>query len=234
MVERDAEIRQQLAPRGHIRAALNFGNPVLAQRGKAHEGPRGITVALARELGRRLACPVEFIEYESAAQVVAAAPADRWDVGFLAADPDRARVIAFTAPYVLLDGTFLVRASSPMQAIADFDHAGMRIAVGRGAAYDLHLSRSLRHAQLLRAETSAAAVQLFVDEGLEAVAGVRQPLAAYAADHPGFRVIDGSFHAITQAVGVPIGRPAAQEYLCTFIEEMKRTGFVSRALAGAA
>lgn len=234
MVKNLEEIRRQLTPGHRLRAALNFGNPVLAQRGEGSDGPRGVTVSLARELGRRLERPVEFVHFESAAQVVAAAPEGRWDVGFLAADPERARAIDFTEPYVLLEGTYLVRANAPLHEIADFDHAGTRIAVGRGAAYDLHLSRSLRHAQLVRAETSGAAVQLFVDQELEAAAGVRQPLEAYAAANAGYRVLDGSFHTITQAMGVPVGRPAAHAYLCTFIEEMKRAGFVARALAGAA
>lgn len=225
------EVLRDLAPGGVIRAAINFGNPVLAQPGAGNDPPRGVSVALARELGRRLDSRVDLVAFESAAQVVAAGQQGLWDIAFLADDPERARTIGFTAPYILLEGTYLVREESPLHAIGQFDAADVHIAVGRGAAYDLFLSRHLRKARLVRAETSAQAVDLFVRDGLSAAAGVRQPLVAYAAAHPGFRVIDGTFHVITQAMATPRGRIAGLAYLDDFIAEMKSSGFVERALS---
>jgi polar amino acid transport system substrate-binding protein len=156
-----------------------------------------------------------------------------WDIAFLANDPERAQKISFTAPYVVLEGTYIVREDSPRRAIEDFDRPGTRIAVGGGAAYELYLSRTLRHADLVRAETSAGAVEMFATQGLDCAAGVRQALQAFARAHPGYRVIDGSFNAIAQAMGTPTGRPAGLRYLNDFLDEMKSSGFIAFAMSRA-
>jgi len=153
-----------------------------------------------------------------------------WDVAFLAADPKRADEIAFSEPYVLIEGTYLVRKDSPLARVADFDRPGIRIASALNAAYDLHLARTLRNAQLVRAPTSEAAVELFAKERLDAVAGVRNFLAVAARRDPGLRVIDDSYMVIGQACGVPKGRQAAARYLRDFIEEAKASGFVAESL----
>lgn len=222
---------QELAPKGVLRAAINFGNPVLAQPGVDGGPPRGVSVALARELAHRLGVDVEFILFDAAGKVVEALTRGAWDVAFLAIDPVRSAGIEFTAPYVLIEGTYIVRAGSVRHTISDFDQPGTQIAVGRGAAYDLFLSRTLKVASLVRTETSVGAVDLFVERGLDAAAGVRQPLQEYARRHPGFRIIEGRFTAIKQAVGTPIGRPAGAALLRSFVEEMKANGFVAAALA---
>ncbi len=227
----DDAVRRDLAPDGTLRAALNFGNPVLVQRDAPDGEPRGVTVDLARELARRLAVPLAFVPYETAGRVVDAAARNEWTVAFLAIDPLRAEQIAFTPPYVIIEGSYLVREDSPLRAIDEFDRPGVRIAVGKGAAYDLYLTRALRHAQLVRAPSSALAIELFLDDGLEAAAGVRQPLVAAAAERGGLRVIDGRFTAIEQAMGVPQGRAAGHAFLCAYIEAMKASGFVAEALA---
>lgn len=225
------EILRDLAPNGRIRAAINFGNPVLAQKNQHTEKPQGVSVDLAHELGRRLGVPVELITFDAAGKVFAASKSDSWDIAFLAIDPLRASEISFTAPYVIIEGTYLVREDSPLRSIADFDRSGVRVAVGRGAAYDLFLTRSLRQAQLIRADTGAAALQLFVEQELEAAAGVRQQLTAFAKVHGGLRVIDGHFTSIRQAMGTPKGRAAGAAYLTGFIEDMKASNFVALALA---
>ncbi|NHO31420.1 transporter substrate-binding domain-containing protein [Acetobacter fallax] len=224
-------VLSELAPTGVIRTAINLGNPVLAQKDAATGALQGVSVALAREVGRRLGVEVVFQAFESAGKVFEVVPRGTLDLMFLAIDPVRAEEILFTAPYVVIEGTYLVCDDSPLRDVMEFDREGVRIAVGKGAAYDLYLSRALKHAALERAATSAAAIDLFVDEGLEAAAGVRQPLLAYAASHPGFRVIDGRFTAIEQAVGVPKGREAARAWLQEFVEEVKASGFVAAALA---
>ena len=225
------EARTELAPSGTLRAAINFGNPVLAQKDPATGAARGVSVDLARELGRRLGVPVELVLFDAAGKVSAAAQEGRWDVAFLAIDPERAAEIAFTAPYVLIEGTYLVRADSPLRAIADVDRAGVRVAVGNKSAYDLFLARTLRTAQLVRAPTSQASIELFLSERLDAAAGVRQPLMQFAATHPGLRVLDGRFMAIEQAMGTPKRNAAGARFLYAFIEEMKASGFVAQALA---
>ena len=225
------DILRDLAPSGALRAAINLGNPVLAQTDPTSGQPRGTSVDLAAELARRLGVPLQTLSFDGAGKVFAAAENKLWDVAFMAIDPLRAEQVLFTPPYVIIEGTYLVRDDSPLRKIEDFDQANVRIAVGKGAAYDLFLTRSLKHAQLVRAETSDAAVELFVASGLEAAAGVRQPLEAAARAKPGLRVVPGRFTAIDQAMGTPKGRVAGSAYLRSFIEEMKASGFVAQALA---
>ena len=220
----------ELAPQGVLRAAINFGNPVLAQRNPGSGEPCGVSVDLARELAKRLGLAIQLVLFDAAGKVFEAAASNVWDIAFLALDPVRAKEILFTAPYVLIEGTYMVRDASPLHSIDDFDRTGVRIAVGKGAAYDLYLTRALKQAQLVRHETSAGAMDLFLDGGLEAVAGVRQPLIEFARTHPGLRVIDGRFTSIEQAMATPKGRPAAREFLQSYIEEMKSNGFIASAL----
>jgi polar amino acid transport system substrate-binding protein len=215
---------------GRLIAALNHGNPVLVQRDPESGEPRGVSPDLARELARRLGVALDFVHFDSARKVFETVGAGVWNVGFLAIDPLRATEIAFTAPYVIIEGSYLVPGDSPLRAMADVDRPGVRVAAGRGTAYDLYLSRALKHAQLERAATSEEAIDLFVEKRLEAAAGVRQPLVAYAASHPGLRVIDGTFTKIEQAMGMARNRPAGAAYLRAFVEEMKAIGFIAKAL----
>jgi polar amino acid transport system substrate-binding protein len=225
-----AALPREFAPGGVLRAGINLGNPVIAQKGGDGGEPRGVGPALARELAKRLDLPITFTTYETAGKLADAVKQGAWDVAFLAIDPERAQDIDFTAAYVHIEGTYMVRADSPLARIEDVDKPGMRVAVGLKTAYDLYLSRALKHAELVRSASSIAAIQQFLDEKLDAVAGVKQPLVAKAASTPGLRVMDGSFMTIRQAAAVPRGRAAARDYFAAFIEEMKSSGFVARAL----
>jgi polar amino acid transport system substrate-binding protein len=219
-----------LAPTGRLRAAINFGNTVLAQRDSTNGQPQGVSIDLARELGRRLDVPVEIVAFEAAAKVFEALKKDTWDIAFMAIDPARAAEIAFTGPYLLIEGGYLVPADSPVQRIDDIDRAGVRIASGKNAAYDLYLSRTLKHAQLVHAPTSPGAIELFVNEKLDVAAGVKQQLLAFAKTQPNVRVLEGRFMAIEQAMGTPKGRDAGARYLRQFVEDVKASGFVAEAL----
>jgi polar amino acid transport system substrate-binding protein len=177
------EVVKQLAPTGKLRVGINFGNMVLVQG--TWEAPRGITPDLSRELGKRLGVPVEFIPFDAAGKTFEALKAGKLDIIFLAIEPVRAAEVEFTAPYVLIEGVYLVPKDSPLKTIADVDREGVRIGVNKDSAYDLFLTRTLKHAKLLRAENG---VDLFVKDKLEAAAGVKQPLAAFAKTNPGVRV----------------------------------------------
>lgn len=223
------EAVKELAPGGRLRAAINYGNTVLAQRSAAGE-LSGVSVDLARELGRRLGVPVDLVPFDTAGKVPEAAKSGAWDIAFLAVDPVRANEISFTAPYVLIEGTYLVPKESPLRAIEDVDREGVRVAVGARSAYDLYLTRAIKRATLVRAPTSADAIDLFVRDKLEAAAGVKQPIVAYAAANPQYRAIEGRFMVIEQAMATPKGRDAGLAYLRGFVEEMKASGFVAEAL----
>jgi len=226
-----ADALSDLAPTGKLRAAINLGNPVLAQSDPGSGRLGGVSVALATELARRLGVEPDFQVFHAAGKVFDALADDVWDVAFLARDPVRAAGIDFTAPYVIIEGTYMVREDSPLSRLEDFDREGVRIAVGKGAAYDLYLTRALKHATLVRAPTSAAAIDAFIEQGLEAAAGVRQPLVRYPREHGGYRVLDSHFTAIEQAMGTPRGREAGLAFLREFVEDVKGSGFVAKALA---
>ncbi|KGU83326.1 transporter substrate-binding domain-containing protein [Pseudomonas mediterranea] len=222
-------VMDDLAPLGVLRAAINFGNPVLAQQ--APDGsPQGVSVALAKALAQELGVALEMVTFDAAGKVFAALEEGAWRVAFLAIEPVREEQIAFSAPYVIIEGTYLVAADSPYRTVEDLDQPGLRLAVGKGAAYDLFLSRTLKHAQLERAETSAGAVDLYIDGRLDAAAGVRQPLEQVAADNPAHRVIDGAFTAIRQAMAVPRQYAAGAAYVRDFVERKKTEGLVRAAL----
>jgi polar amino acid transport system substrate-binding protein len=224
-----SDVVRDIAPSGRLRAAMNYGNPVLVQRDAAE--PRGVSPDIARELARRLGVPLDFIPYDAAGKVTGDATSGKWDIAFVARDPERAKDIEFTPPYVIIEGAYLVPASSPLQKNEDVDREGVRISVSRGSAYDLFLSRGvIKRATLVRAPSPQASVELFVHDKLEALAGVKQPLVALAAAHRGYRVLPGHFMVIEQALAIPRGRPLAARYLRDFIDELKASCFVAAAL----
>jgi polar amino acid transport system substrate-binding protein len=227
-----ADVLKDLAPGGKLRAAINFGNSVLAQKDPATGEPKGITPDLARELGRRLGVPVEFATYEAAGKVFDAVKTGAWDIAFVAIEPVRAAEIEFSAAYVIIEGTYMVPKDSALKTIADVDKPGVRIAVGLKSAYDLYLTRTIKNATIVRATAGGgrAMIDMFLNDKLEVAAGVRQPLVAYAKDHPDMRVMDGHFMEIQQAMGTPKGRTAGAEYLRAFVEDVKASGFVAEAL----
>jgi polar amino acid transport system substrate-binding protein len=224
-----AAVRAELAGSGTLRAAINFGNPILANRG-AGDAPQGVSVDLAREAARRLGVPITLVPFNSAGNVVEAVKARQVDLAFVAIDPVRAADTEYTAPYVVIEGAYLVRNASALQRNDEVDRAGTRVVVGRGSAYDLHLTRALKAATLVRAPTSPAVTDMFLAQNLEVAAGVKQQLEADAQRVGGVRLLPGRFMVIEQAMGVPKGRVAAQAWLSAFIEDMKASGFVADAL----
>jgi polar amino acid transport system substrate-binding protein len=214
-----------------LRAAINLGNPVLAGRDEVSGEPAGVSVDLARELAGRLGLPVELAAFDRAAESVDAVRAERADIGFFAIDPARGEGLLFTAPYVLIEGSYLVPSSSPVTGITQVDDAGRRISVGEGSAYDLFLTREIRHAEIVRCPGAPAALEALRSGAVEVAAGIRQVLEAEAQRAPGVRVLPGRFMVIQQAMGLPASRgPQAQQRLAAFVEEMKASGFVADAL----
>jgi polar amino acid transport system substrate-binding protein len=230
MTDEMIALRGELAPHGILRAAINFGNTVLSRRGATLEESGGVSVAIARELARRLDVPLELVPFDGAGAVVAVAKNDVFDVAFMAIDPLRAKDVGFTAPYVLIEGGYLVRNESPLKSIEEVDRPGIRMTVGHGSAYDLFLTRSLKHAEITRETTSADALDVFMQGSFDVAAGVKASLADYAATHAGVRLLDGRFMVIEQAMVTVHGLNAVRA-ISALIEELKRSGFVADELA---
>ncbi len=225
-------LTQAFASTGVLRASINLGNPILANRDPASGQPVGVSIDLANGLAQALGVPIELLVFDAAGKSVEALEQGRVDIGFFAIDPKRGEHIAFTAPYVLIEGSYMVRDDSPLQSNDEVDRAGTRVVVGKGSAYDLFLTRELRAAEIVRAPTSPTVVDVFVEQSADVAAGVRQQLEADQARFPGHRLLPGRFMVIRQAMGVGKSRGAeAAAFLADYVERQKASGFVAAALA---
>lgn len=225
------ELLRTFAPTGKLRASINVGNPILANLDKDGK-PFGVSIDLANGFGRLLGVDVELMVFDAAGKSVEAVTAEQADFGFFAVDPVRGAGISFTAPYVLIEGAYLVKEDSPLQENSEVDQAGNRIVVGKGSAYDLYLTRELKHAEILRSPTSPTVVDTFLEYGAEVAAGVKQQLESDVQRVPGLRLLPGRFMVIQQAMGLPKGRgDEAAAVLRQYVENMKASGFIADALA---
>jgi polar amino acid transport system substrate-binding protein len=228
----DPRVVNAFAPTGKLRASINLGNPILANKDAATGQAAGVSVDLACAFAERLGVGIELVVFDAAGKSVEAVAQEQADIGFFAIDPLRGQSIAFTDAYVLIEGSYLVPSGSPIQSNEEVDRDGHRVAVGKGSAYDLYLTRELRHAEIVRAPTSPAVVDTFIELQLDVAAGVRQQLQADAARVPNLRLLPGRFMVIQQAMGTPRSRgELAAAFLRQYVEEMKASGFVARALA---
>ncbi len=225
-----AAATKELAPSGTLRVGLNYGNFLLVLKDAPDGTPRGIAPDLGRELGKRLGVPVEFVRFAQAGQLADAVRTGAWDIAFLGAEPQRAAEIAFTKAYLEIPVTYLVPAGSPIRSFADVDREGVRVAVSAKSAYDLYLTRNLKHAKLERVEGIDASYELFVKQKLEALAGLKPRLVSDAEKLPGSRVLEGTLTGVQQAVGTHPSRPAGAAFLREFVEEAKRSGLVARTI----
>jgi polar amino acid transport system substrate-binding protein len=226
-----APLQHAFAPNGVLRASINLGNPILANRHPSTGLPVGVSIDLATALAQRLEVPLELVVFDTAAQSVDAIGQNAADIGFFAIDPLRGEAIAFTPPYVLIEGSYLVRQDSPLHSNDEVDRSQHRVTVGKGSAYDLYLSRTLTQAEIVRAPSSPAVIDVFLAQNLDVAAGVKQQLQADAQRFPGLRLLPGRFMVIQQAMGVAKNRgPEAAAYLSQFVQDMKAAGFVSQSL----
>ena len=220
-----------IAPSGKLRVGLNYQNFLLVAGDGPDGEPRGVAPDLARELARRLEVPIQYVRFDTAGKLFGAVKAGQCDVGFLGNEPQRASEVAFTGPYLEIPVTFLVPEGSPIRAIADVDRKGVRIAVSERSAYDLYLSRYLKQAEIVRAPGIAASFDWFVERKLEVLAGLKPKLMEENARLPGSRILEGQITGVQQSIAAPSGRDAAARYLREFVDDVKRSGFVSAAIA---
>ena len=226
--EISSQARAELAPGGKLRVGINHSNFLLVNPGSRHGAPEGIAPDLALELGRRLGVPVAFMSFDAAGKTADAIRDATVDAGFIASEAERASVIEFSGAYLELPATYLVPAGSPLRSLSEVDRSGVRIAVSGRSAYDLYLTRTLVSAQLVRADGIPASFKLFVDQKLDALAGLKPGLLSDAQKLPGSRLLDGQFTAVQQSIGVPKKRTAAAKVLREFVEDAKRSGLVAQ------
>jgi len=222
--------KNELAPGGKLRIGLNYSNFLIVSGDGPDGTPRGIAPDLGRELARRAGLPFEFVKFDAAGKLFDAVKAAQCDVGFLGAEPQRAAEVEFSPAYLELPVTFLVPPGSPIRAIAEIDREGVRVSVSDRSAYDLFLTRNLKQAQIIRSAGIPASYDTFVREKLEALAGLKPRLVEEQARLPGSRILEGEVTSVQQAMGTPKGRPAAAQYLRGFADDVKRSGFVARAI----
>jgi polar amino acid transport system substrate-binding protein len=221
------QARAELAPTGVLRAAINMSNFLLVT-GKTPQGdPDGVSPDMARAVAERLGVPVKLVPFKTPGELADAAVQDVWDIGNIGAEPERAKTIAFSPAYVEIEATYLVPADSPIGSIDEVDRDGVRIAVSARSAYGLWLSANIKHAKLVTAQGLDASFDLFVEQRLDALAGLRPRLVEDVKKLPGARILNGKFTAVQQAIGTKPDRKAAAAFLRDFVEEVKANGFVA-------
>lgn len=220
--------RSELTLPGTLRVGINLGNILLVTgTGPAGE-PQGVAPDMAAGVAERLGVDVSYVTYATPGELADAVERDEWDIGLIAVEPKRAEMIAFCEPYVEIEATYLVPEGSPLQSVEEVDRSGVRIAVSDRAAYDLYLSRTLEHAELVRARGLAGAFRLFVDEELDALAGLVPALQENAATLPGSRVLPGRYTSVLQAIGTKPQCTALNAVCAGVTAEAKANGLVAR------
>jgi len=218
----------ELAPGGTLRAGINLSNFLLVTGTAPSGDPTGVAPDMARAIADKVGVAVSYVTYPAPGALADAAGDGVWDIGLIAAEPARAETIAFTPAYVEIEATYMVPEGSPLAAIGDIDRPGIRVAVAARSAYDLYLTRHLKHAELVRAKGLAGAVELFLAEKLDALAALRPGLIADADKLSGGRILDGRFTVVQQAVGTAPANRAAAAFLRDFVAEAKTGGLVAR------
>jgi polar amino acid transport system substrate-binding protein len=222
-----SQIVAELASTGVLRAGINLSNGLLVTGMSQSGNPQGVAPDMAAEIARRLGVPVAYVKFDRPSKLADAAGTDAWDIGLIGAEPARAEKIAFTPAYCEIEATYLVRESSPLRSVADVDRPGSRIAVRAGSAYDLWLTRNLKHATLVRSDSADGPFNQFVAEDLDALAGLRPQLMSEVGKLRGAKILPGNFTAVQQAIGTLKSNIAAAAFLREFVEEAKRSGFVA-------
>jgi polar amino acid transport system substrate-binding protein len=229
----DATMLSSFAPTGTLRVGINLGNPVLAGEDPKTHQLQGISIDIAREIGKRGSLPVELVPFKSAGNTVEAIKTGNIDLIFVAIDPIRGADISYTAPYIQIEGAYMVKAISPLKANEQVDTVGNEIVVGKGSAYDLFLTREIKNASILRAVNSQAVVDDFMSGKGSVAAGVKQQLESDAKRYTGLRMLPGRFMVINQAIGIPKARPGYENttaYLSEVIAQLKQSGFIAQAM----
>jgi polar amino acid transport system substrate-binding protein len=226
-------ITKDIINAGKLRVGVGIGAAPIALKDTASGNLRGPAVDLGRALAAQIGIEIVFVEYPRPGAVMEGVHRNAWDVAFLAFDPSRAEVVDYTPAYISSDFTYMVPAGSTLRSAADTDRAGIRIVTPRNDGSDLKLTRELKQAQLIRAESQSAALEFLRSGGAEARAAPRPTLLADVPKLPGSRVLDDGFGPMSFAAMVPKGSPDWLAYVSDFIEQAKLSGVVKRSIVAA-
>ncbi len=217
----------QLAPQGVLSAAVYLGNFLLVTGRSSTGEPTGIAPDICRAVAKRLDVPLDLTGYKTQEEVVDAAASGRCGIVLVGSDPARAEKVTFTPAYVELEATYLVPEDSSIWDVTQVDQPGIRIASFHKSAYDHWLQRNLKHATLVHAPSLQASNELFMSDRLDALAGLKTGLVAIAQKAPGFRILDGQFTGIQQAIATKKSNLEALEFLSACVEDFIRSGLVT-------
>jgi polar amino acid transport system substrate-binding protein len=189
---------------------------------------RGMASDLARLLAARIGVALQMVEYPRPGAVFDGAQIDAWDATFLVIEPERTAEADASPPYMQSDFTYLVPAGSAIRDVASADQPGISIAVPRGDAVDLSLSRILKQAKLVRADSQAAGIDMLRAGTVNAYAAPRPALLALTAQVSGSHVLDDAFATTVWAAFVPKGHDGRLAFVTSFVEEAKASGLVAQ------
>ncbi|HRK19939.1 MAG TPA: transporter substrate-binding domain-containing protein [Hyphomicrobiaceae bacterium] len=226
-----AALVKELAPTGALRVGINLSNFLLVTGKAANGDPEGVSPDMGAEIARRLGVPVKYVSYKTPGELADAADRNEWDIGNIGAEPQRAEKIAFTTAYVEIEATYLVPAGSRLMTLAEVDRPGVTIACGARTAYGLWLERNIKQATIKWADGLDASYDLFVNEKLDVLAGLKPKLLSEVQKLPGAKILDGRFMAVQQAIGTHRRNAVAAPWLQAFVDETKASGFVAGLIA---
>ena len=224
------EIRKALAPTGVLRTGINLSNFLLVSSQNADGTPAGVSPDLARHIAAALDVPCEFVLFETPGQLADAVADDVWDICNIAHEPDRARQIDFSQPYVLIDANFLVNTESAFTSNEDIDQNDVKIIAFYRSAYDLWLRDNLQHASLVAADSIQHSHDMFLRGEADALASLK-PRLQMELDTDRHRIIAPRFTAIKQAVGIKKTDPAILQFLNDLINDAIANGFIEASLS---
>ena len=216
----------QLAASGVLRAGINMSNFLLVTNKDENGQPIGVSPDIAHELAALLGVETQLVTYPGPGELADGIASDAWDIGNIAAEAERAKTIQFSIPYCEIQATYLLPKGTAIKSIAEVDVPGNRIAVKQRSAYDLWLTENLRHATLLRTDSIDSSYELFVNDNLEALAGLRPKLIEQQAQLDGSRLLDESFTSVQQSVGCAHGKPEAAQFLNEQIRQWIANGYI--------
>lgn len=224
----------QLAPEGRLRVALNLSNVLLVAMESNDPSSQefigvapGIAAAIAQQLG---VIPV-FVPFRDAGSLADGVADNLWDVALIGADPARGASIAFTSAYAEIPVAGMVRGDSSLVTVDEVDRAGARIITVARSAFDLWLTRHVRYAELVRAESADAALDRFRNGSFDVLAGLEPRLLDDIGQIPGTRLLNGRFTAVQQSIGTSIRNQQGVDFLERFVTEARESGLVQRLIS---